>query len=86
MIAHVNGKVAEKFNNALIVDVNGVGYEVSVAQGDYEEALLDSSIKLYTYHHIREQSQELFGFSTLAAKKMLTPLRNSVECRLTAGT
>jgi Holliday junction DNA helicase RuvA len=70
MIAHVNGKVAEKFNNALIVDVNGVGYEVSVAQGDYEEALLDSSIKLYTYHHIREQSQELFGFSTLAAKKM----------------
>lgn len=70
MIAHVNGKVAEKFNNALIVDVNGVGYEVSVAQGDYEEALLDSCIKLYTYHHIREQSQELFGFSTLAAKKM----------------
>lgn len=70
MIAHVSGIVAEKFNNALIVDVNGVGYEVSVAQGDYEDASLDSGIKLYTYHHIREQSQELFGFSTLAAKKM----------------
>ena len=70
MIAHVSGIVAEKFNNALIVDVNGVGYEVSVAQDDYEDASLDSGIKLYTYHHIREQSQELFGFSTLAAKKM----------------
>lgn len=70
MIAHVKGTVAEKFNNALIVDVQGVGYEVSVSQGDYDNILLDKEVKLYTYHHIREQSQELFGFSTLAAKKL----------------
>lgn len=70
MIAHLAGVVSEKFNNALIVDVNGVGYEVSVAAGDYENAALDKELKLYTYHHIREQSQELFGFSALAAKKL----------------
>lgn len=70
MIAHVIGKVAEKFNNAVIIDVAGVGYEVSVAAGDYDAAVLDTEIKFYTYHHIREQSQELFGFSTLAAKKL----------------
>ena len=70
MIAHVIGTVAEKFNGSLIVDVNGVGYEVAVALGEFESASLDESIKLYTYHHIREQSQELFGFSTLAAKKL----------------
>lgn len=70
MIAHVSGVVSEKFNNSIIVDVNGVGYEVQVALGDYEKALLDEPIKLYTYHHIREQSQDLFGFSTLAAKKL----------------
>ena len=70
MIAHVIGKVAEKFNGAVIVDVRGVGYEINVATGDYDTALLDSEVKLYTYHHIREQSQELFGFSTLAAKKL----------------
>ena len=70
MIAHVIGTVAEKFNGSLIVDVNGVGYEVAVALGEFESASLDESIKLYTYHHIRGQSQELFGFSSLAAKKL----------------
>lgn len=70
MIAHVDGVVAEKFNSSLIIDVHGVGYEVAVAAGDYDRALLNESLKLYTYHHIREQSQELFGFSSLAAKKL----------------
>lgn len=64
------GVVAEKFNSSIIVDVHGVGYEVNVALGDYERALLNEEVKFYTYHHIREQSQELFGFSSLAAKKL----------------
>ena len=70
MIAHVIGDVAEKFNGSLIIDVKGVGYEVAVAAGDYEKAVLGEKHKLYTYHHIREQSQELVGFSSLAAKKL----------------
>ena len=74
MIAHVSGVVAEKFGSSVIVDVNGVGYEVSVALGDYEKALLNESVKFYTYHHIREQSQELFGFTSLAAKKLFEML------------
>ena len=74
MIAHVSGVVAEKFNSSLIVDVHGVGYEVAVAAIDYDAALLNEPIKLFTYHHIREQSQELFGFSSLAAKKLFEML------------
>lgn len=70
MIAHVSGVVAEKFNSSVIVDVQGVGYEVAVALGDYERAVLNEQVKFYTHHHIREQSQELFGFSSLAAKKL----------------
>lgn len=70
MIAHVEGIVTEKLLASVIVDVHGVGYEVSVAAGDYDRAALNETIKFYTYHHIREQSQELFGFSTLAAKKL----------------
>lgn len=70
MIAHVSGNVAEKFGNSVIVDVRGVGYEVQTALGDYERALLNEGVKFYTYHHIREQSQELYGFSSLAAKKL----------------
>lgn len=70
MIAHVSGVVAEKFNSSIIVDVHGVGYEVAVAATDFERTLIDEPVKFYTYHHIREQSQELFGFSSLAAKKL----------------
>lgn len=70
MIAHVHGVIAEKFAGSLIVDVHGVGYEVSVALGDYEAALLGNETKYYTYHHVREQAEELFGFSSLAAKKL----------------
>lgn len=70
MIAHIAGIASEKFNNSIIVDVHGVGYEVNVALGDFGNTLLNEQVKFYTYHHIREQSQELFGFSTLAAKKL----------------
>ncbi|MEI7689521.1 MAG: Holliday junction branch migration protein RuvA [Candidatus Saccharibacteria bacterium] len=70
MISHVFGVVVEKFGSSVIVDVGGVGYEVNVAAGDFDDTLLDSKIKFYTYHHIREQSQELFGFSSLIAKKL----------------
>jgi Holliday junction DNA helicase RuvA len=70
MIAHVSGIVAEKFGNSVIIDVHGVGYEVQVPFGDYEHAILQEDVKFYTYHHIREQSQDLFGFSSLAAKKL----------------
>lgn len=70
MIAHVEGVITEKLLSSVIVDVHGVGYEVNVAMSDYEQAVLKSTLKFYTYHHIREQSQELYGFSTLAAKKL----------------
>lgn len=70
MIAHVSGVVAEKFANSVIVDVHDVGYEVQVPLPDFERALLNEPVKFYTHHHIREQSQELFGFSSLAAKKL----------------
>jgi Holliday junction DNA helicase RuvA len=70
MIAHVYGVVAEKFTHSVIIDVHGIGYEVQVPLHDAEKVVLGEDVKLYTYHHIREQSQELFGFSSLVAKKL----------------
>lgn len=70
MIAHVRGVVAEKFANSIIVDVAGVGYELTVPIGDFDAVVLDQEVKFYTYHHVREQAEELFGFSSLAAKKL----------------
>ncbi|MDN5275497.1 MAG: ruvA [Candidatus Saccharibacteria bacterium] len=74
MIAHVYGVVAEKFQSSVIVDVHDVGYEVQVPAADFEKAILGEPIKYFTYHHIREQSQELFGFISLTAKKLFEML------------
>ena len=75
MIAHLSGVIAEKFGaSSVVVDVHGVGYEVSVAAGDFEAAVLNQDVKFYTYHHVREQAEELFGFSSLAAKKLFEML------------
>ena len=75
MIAHLSGKVAEKFGaGSIVIDVHGVGYEVSVSAGDFEAVALGQDAKFYTYHHVREQTEELFGFSSLAAKKLFEML------------
>ncbi len=70
MIAHVAGTVVEKSENAVIVDVGGIGYEVQVAAGDFEAAILGEKVKLYTHDHLRENAHELFGFSHLGAKRL----------------
>ena len=70
MIAHLFGKISEKFLNSLIIDVNGVGYVVSVSSLDSENVNLGDDVKFYTYHQVRENAEELYGFSSLAAKKL----------------
>lgn len=70
MIAHVFGTVAEKFNDSIVVDTGDVGYEIYVAASDFERFSVGGEAKIYTYHHVREQAEELFGFSSLAAKKL----------------
>lgn len=70
MIAHVHGTVAEKFIDSIIIDVHGVGYEVQVASSDYELLKLHEEVKLYTHHHVREQAEDLYGFSSLAGKRL----------------
>ena len=71
MIAHVKGIIEEKFgSNGLIVDVAGVGYEMLVPAYDFENCSLGEERKYYTYHQVRENAEELYGFSSLVAKKL----------------
>ena len=71
MIAHIKGKVEEKFGlNGLIIDVNGVGYEMLVPAPDFESVNLGEERKFFTYHQVRENAEELYGFSSLTAKKI----------------
>ncbi len=74
MIAHIAGTVTEKFLNSVIVDVHGVGYEITISAPDAEKINLDDEVKLYTYHAIRENGEDLYGFLSLAAKKLFEML------------
>lgn len=74
MIAHLAGTITEKFPGSVIIDVNGVGYELAVSALDFENINLNDQIKFYTYHAVRENAEELYGFSSLAAKKLFEML------------
>ncbi len=74
MIAHVRGEIVEKSGNSLIIDVAGVGYEVVVPTPDLEGVTLGEERKFFTYHVVRENAEELYGFSSLVAKKIFEML------------
>lgn len=74
MIAHIAGIITEKFQNSVIVDVQGVGYELTISALDAENTNLDDQIKFYTYHSVRENGEDLYGFLSLAAKKLFEML------------
>ncbi|MEP6945545.1 MAG: Holliday junction branch migration protein RuvA [Acidobacteriota bacterium] len=65
MIAFLSGKLIEKQANTVIVDVGGVGYEVSIPLSTfYELGEIGSEVKMRIYTHVREDVIQLFGFKT----------------------
>lgn len=63
MISFVQGKFEEKSPARVVVNVNGVGYELHISLYTYEQIANSESGKLFTYQHITENSQLLFGFA-----------------------
>ena len=64
MIASVQGDVAAVAFDSLVIEVGGIGYRVFAAPAILATALPGGSIKLFTYHLVREDQQSLFGFRT----------------------
>ncbi|MFD2787003.1 Holliday junction branch migration protein RuvA [Hymenobacter rubripertinctus] len=63
MIAYVDGKLAYKDPAQAILDVNGIGYEIRISLATYSKLPAEEEkIKLYTYQHIKEDGQTLYGF------------------------
>ncbi|MDB5247894.1 MAG: Holliday junction helicase RuvA [Segetibacter sp.] len=74
MIAFVRGKFAVKNPAQVVVDVNGVGYECQVSLNTYSAISNQESGQLYTYLHITENNQTLYGFSEPSEKELFTQL------------
>jgi Holliday junction DNA helicase RuvA len=65
MIGRLTGTLAEKSPPRLLVDVNGVGYEVDVPMSSfYNLPGLGERVTLLTHFVVREDAQILFGFLT----------------------
>jgi Holliday junction DNA helicase RuvA len=65
LIAFLHGRILEKQPNRLIVDVSGVGYDVSVPLSTfYGLGEAGSEISLRVHTHVREEAIALFGFAT----------------------
>ncbi|MBU6171102.1 MAG: Holliday junction branch migration protein RuvA [Verrucomicrobia bacterium] len=66
MIARLRGKVIEAYPNRLVVDVQGVGYEVLVPLSTFDRlhAVEGLEVDLRTHLHIRETAHTLYGFAT----------------------
>lgn len=76
MIATLNGQVAEKLGELVVLDVNGVGYGLLVTAEDYGRLTVGGSAKVYVHEHIREQAHDLFGFLTRDTKHLFEQLLN----------
>ena len=65
MIAHLRGRILHKQPNRIVVDVNGVGYDVSVPLSTfYDLGQAGSEIALRIHTHVREDLLALYGFAT----------------------
>jgi Holliday junction DNA helicase RuvA len=74
MIAFVRGHFAVKSPARVVVDVNGVGYELQISLNTYSAISNKDSGLLFTHLQITENAQTLFGFAELAEKEMFLHL------------
>ena len=74
MIAFLRGNFVRKTPAQVIVDVNGVGYELQVSLHTYSAISNSSSGQLLTYLHITENAQTLFGFFEQEEKDLFLQL------------
>jgi Holliday junction DNA helicase RuvA len=75
LIAHITGKLIQKQPNSVIVDVGGVGYELTVPLSTfYDLGEVGTQIALRAYTYVREDALQLFGFRTDREKKLFLML------------
>ncbi len=75
MIAFLRGKVQEKRSQGIILDVNGVGYDLWLSSKSLSEVpSINEEASFYTYLYVREDTLQLFGFTSCAEKDLFEQL------------
>jgi Holliday junction DNA helicase RuvA len=66
MIAYLKGKIKNKGNGSVILEVNNVGYQVFVAPPLYADLVIAQEQEFYTHQYAREDTLNLYGFRSMA--------------------
>jgi Holliday junction DNA helicase RuvA len=74
MIGKLTGTIDCIRPSEIIIDVNGVGYEVSIPFSTYNAVLGQPKVSLFIHTHVREDQIRLFGFHTDSEKKLFEVL------------
>ena len=65
MISFIRGLVADTTENAVILENNGIGYEIFMTGSSIEQvSRIDGEVKIHTYFQVREDAMQLYGFAT----------------------
>ena len=70
MFNYICGEVVELGNSTVVLDVNGVGFELSVSGYTLSDCHVGAKLRLYTYMQVKEDGIALYGFATTEEKKM----------------
>ena len=68
MITQIKGKLVEKNPTQLVVDCNGIGYEINISLHTYSSLSSEENIKLFTHLQVREDAHILYGFFTVSER------------------
>lgn len=70
MISYIKGKVHNKGKGYVIVLTNNLGYKVYVNEGIYVDTDINQEVEFYTFHNIKEDISDLYGFYSLEQLEM----------------
>lgn len=70
MIAHLQGRMVEKLPTEVVIDCNGVGYQVNISLHTYSLLPQSENVKLFTHLLIKEDAHTLFGFMEKSEKEL----------------
>lgn len=74
MIAYIKGKMVKIQEDSVVIDVNGIGYEIICANPFSFQSFMNKEAIVHTYHYVREDSQILYGFKNEDEKYLFIKL------------
>lgn len=74
MISFIKGKKLEIDPTKIIIDVNGIGYELKISLRTYSEIKEHNVVNLFTHLQVKEDSHTLFGFYDKSERKTFLSL------------